>query len=182
MLLGVVLFVSLARLLAKLLPHARADAEGERARRRVRSFVDHHPDWRLRLYRTPAGLRIIATHARMPATAEPVRAFFQAIGVDPVYARMCLNQNCFRARLSAKPWRIGIPDHLKPRPGVWPIRPERMADRVAWVRRYEREAEAYAACRYEETLGTGTEDANLSNLVALHDTESKALDNIRSLA
>lgn len=164
------------------LPQLRFDAVAERARQRVRSFIDHHPDWRLRLYRTPAGLRLIAIHARMTATAEQTRMFFQAVGTDPVYARMCLHQNCFRARLSAKPWRIGIPDHLKPRPGVWPIRPERIAAREAWVRRYERGAESFAACHYEETLGLGSEDPGLAPLVALHDAQAKALDDIRPLA
>ena len=168
--------------LNSLLQHRQTDSDADRARQRVRSFIGKNPEWRLRLYRTPAGLRLIATHARMTATAEQTRAFFNAVGVDPIYARMCLNQHCFRARLSAKPWRIGIPDHLKPRPGVWPIRPERMAAREAWVKRYEREADAYAACRYEETLGEGSEDATLMALIELHDAESKALDNIRQLA
>ncbi|MBW8845141.1 MAG: hypothetical protein JF607_09235 [Burkholderiales bacterium] len=152
------------------------------ARNRVAGFVSRNAGWRVRLYRTPAGIRLIATHARMAPNAAQTREFFDAVGTDPVYARMCLNQNCFRARLTAKPWRIGIPDHLKPRPGVWPIRPERMAARDAWVRRYEREAEAFAACHYEETLGHGSEDPGLAPLVALHDAQAKALDDIRPLA
>jgi hypothetical protein len=168
--------------LASLVLRQSLESCAERAMQRVRRFIEAHPDWRLRVYRTPAGLRLIAAHARFVPTSEAARAFFEAVGVDAVYARMCLNQNCFRARLSAKPWRIGIQSHLRPRPGVWPIRPEQMALREAWVRRYEREAEAYAACRYEETLGHGTEDAGLAALVALHDAESRALDGIRPLA
>jgi hypothetical protein len=65
---------------------------------------------------------------------------------------------------------------------VWPISAERLPDRQAWVRHYEREAEAYAACRYVETLGSGVDDTGLLTLVALHDTESRALDDIRPLA
>lgn len=149
---------------------------------RVADFVKRNAGWRVRLYRTPAGLRLIATHARFVPGSEAVRAFFDATGTDPIYARMCLTQHCFRARLTAKPWRIGIADHLKPRPGVWPIRPERLPERQAWVRRYEREAEAYAACRYVETLGNGPEDPELLALVALHDDQSKALDDIRPIA
>lgn len=126
--------------------------------------------------------RLIATHSRFTADDAQTQDFFKAVGADPIYARMCLNQHCFRARLSAKPWRIGIPDHLKPRPGVWPIRPERLPAREAWVRRYEREAEGYAACRYLETLGNGREDPSLLAIVALHDEESKALDDMRALA
>jgi len=160
----------------------RTDASEDRAQQRIKDFMACHSDWRLRIYRTPAGLRLIATHARMTADAAQTRKFFDAVGTDPIYARMCLNQHCFRARLSAKPWRIGIHDHVKPSPGVWPIRPERLPERDAWVRRYEREAEAYAACRYLQTLGDGREDSELLGLVALHDGQSKALDDIRPLA
>lgn len=161
---------------------ARVEPAPARARRALNEFIARHTDWRLRVYRTPAGLRLIATHARFSPTSEATRAFFHAVGVDRVYARMCLNQNCFRARLSAKPWRAGIKDHLRPRPGVWPIRPERMPERAAWVERYERAAAEYAACRYEETLGAGEEDAGVIALVTLHDAESKALDAARPLA
>lgn len=160
----------------------RVESDAARARARIQAFIAANPEWQLRVYRTPAGLRLIATHTRFTPASDAALGFFKAVAVDPVYARMCLNQNCFRARLSAKPWRIGIPDHLRPRPGVWPIKPERMPLREAWVKRYEREAEAYAACRYEETLGAGSEDASLAALVRLHDDESKALDEIRQLA
>jgi len=171
----------LTRLLCRL-ESARAGTPQERTRQRVREFVSRHPGWRLRLYRTPAGLRLIATHARFAPSSDAVQDFFEAVGVDPIYARMCLNQNCFRARLTAKPWRIGIPDHLRPRPGVWPIRPEAMGLREAWLSRYERAAEGFAACRHEETLGTGPDDASLADWVTLHDAESRALDGARPLA
>ncbi|MFG6485081.1 hypothetical protein ACG04R_00280 [Roseateles sp. BYS78W] len=160
----------------------RTDESEGRARGRIDAFLANRTDWRVRLYRTPAGLRLIETHARFAASGPQTQDFFKAIGADPLYARMCLNQHCFRARLSAKPWRIGIADHLKPRPGVWPVRPERLPAREAWVRRYEREAEAYAACRYVQTLGGGADDPDLLALVALHDAESKALDDIRPMA
>lgn len=152
------------------------------AERRVRDFCAAHPDWRVRIYSTPAGLRLIATQGRFAPAAEPVQAFFKAVGVDPLYARMCLNQHCFRARLTAKPWRIGHGDRLKPRPGIWPIDPERLPLREAWVRRYEQDAQAYAACRYVETLGSGGDDPSLLAIVALHDAESRALDDARALA
>ena len=173
---GVLIFVR--PLLSKLLHRLAGLLESApvRARRQLDEFIARHADWRLRVYRTPAGLRVIATHARFSPTSDAARAFFQAVGTDPVYAQMCLNQHCFRARLSAKPWRAGITDHVKPRPGVWPIRVERMPDRAAWVARYEQAAAAFSACRYETTLGAGKEDASLATLVALHDSECAALE------
>ena len=87
---------------------------------------------------------------------------------------MCLNQRCFRARLSAKPWRIGITTHLRPRPGVWPVDAARLPLRQAWVDHYERQAAAYAACRFVDTLGSGMVDLRVQPVVELHDRECRA--------
>lgn len=124
-----------------------------RARRRIDAFLRRQPDWHLRLYRTPAGLRLLAMHRGFDAREPAVADFFKALGVDPLYALMCHNQRCFRARVSPKPWRIGIGTHLRPRPGVWPIKPERLPERQSWVQDYEQRARTYASCRYVEALG-----------------------------
>lgn len=122
-------------------------------RARIERFVHQHPDWHLRLYRTPAGLRALAMHDVFAPSDAAVADVFQTLGADKVYARMCRNQNCFRARVSAKPWRIGIGDPMRPRPGVWPVAPERLAQREAWVARYEQMADRFAACEFLESVG-----------------------------
>lgn len=139
------------------------------ALRRVRRFVAAHPDWRLRVYRTPAGLRLLALHRRFDPREDAVRACFDAFGVDPLYARMCLNQNCFRARLTPKPWRMGLPRLRAPYSAAW--RPEHagLPARRAWIERYDREAQGYAACRYLETVGSGPTDPGAESVQALHD-------------
>jgi hypothetical protein len=136
---------------------------------RVRRFVAAHPDWRLRVYRTPAGLRLLALHRRFDPREDAVRACFDALGVDPLYARMCLKQNCFRARVTPKPWRMGLPRLHPPYSAAW--RPEHAAlpARRAWVESYDREAQGYAACRHLETLGSGATDADAESVRVLHD-------------
>jgi hypothetical protein len=144
------------------------------ARRRIESFAASHPGWRLRLYRTPAGLRVLALH-RLFDPAEPaVAECFAALGADPMFVRMCLNQHCFRARLSPKPWRIGIGDHLRPRPGVWPVKPERLPERQSWVERYDRASSGHAACRYLDTLGGGPVHPEAAVVQQLHDLACRA--------
>lgn len=124
-----------------------------KARRNLRRFANAHPDWHLRIYETPNGLRILAMHRTFNPREPDTVDFFNAIGVDPVYARMCSNQNCFRARVSPKPWRIGIKTHIKPRRGTWPVQPERLPARKDWIARYESAAREYASCRFVEALG-----------------------------
>lgn len=145
---------------------------------RAEAFAQRHPAWRLRAYRTPAGLRLLALHAPFAATDPAVAHFFQALRVDPVYARMCRHQRCFRARLSAKPWRAGISRHLRPRTAVWPLPPERLAVRQAWIRDYERAAAAFAACVFVTELGTGSVHPRAAAVRDLHDRETRALSGL----
>lgn len=174
------LFVSLvaalptANLFTRLVVTAGGGAE-RIARKRLAGFVAANPTWNLRLYRTPAGFRVLATHQPFDAKAEAVQRFFAQVSADPVYVRMCTNQNCFRARLTAKPWRIGIATHMRPRPGIWPVRPESVAVRNAWVAGYEAKAAAFAACRFMESMGSGVIHRTIKAVVDLHDRESGAL-------
>lgn len=144
------------------------------ALRRIREFVRTHPAWNFRIYRTPAGLRALATHATFAADSDETAACFDALQADPTYARMCRHQQCFRARVSPKPWRIGIASHIKPRPGVWPIAPERMPAREAWVRAYEQAAQAYAACQFIESSGSGVIHPEIAPVIELHDSLCQA--------
>jgi hypothetical protein len=144
------------------------------ALQRIQAFVDDHPDWHLRIYRTPAGLRVLAMQRTFDPREPAVTEFFKALGTDPVYQRMCHNQNCFRARLSPKPWRIGISDHLRPRPGVWPVKPEHLPRRERWIADYEHKAQGYAACRFVTALGSKTFDITTADIQAYHDTECGA--------
>lgn len=144
------------------------------AANRIAAFLAKHPDWRLRLYRTPAGLRVLATHRTFAPDDAEVAGFFRALGADPMYVTMCQRQKCFRARVSPKPWRIGIAAHLRPRPGIWPVRPEALPARQAWVDAYHAKAAAFASCRFERELGNGGTDANVRRVMELHDRLCRA--------
>lgn len=144
------------------------------ARGRIEQFARGNPEWHLRLYRTPAGWRVLVMHKTFSADDAEVAGFFAAVGTDPVYVRMCQNQKCFRARVSPKPWRIGIADHMRPRPGVWPVAPERMERRTRWVREYEKRAAGYAACEFVAELGSKGTDAQAKMVQELHDELSRA--------
>jgi hypothetical protein len=146
------------------------------ARRRIARWVAAHRGWAVRVYRTPSGLRLMVTHQPFDPGDPLVQAFFDAVGVDPVSARMCANQHCFRARLTPKPWRIGIAAHL--RPGVWPIAPERRPIRDAWIADYEAASRGYAACRFLEAVGSGTVHIDIERVRRIHDDGSKALQDL----
>jgi hypothetical protein len=170
--------------LAKSLFSARQRAKGtpeQQARQRVEGFVREYPNWRVRMYRTPAGIRLLAMHKTFDPADPEVATFFKEIGADKIYVRMCTNQHCFRARVSPKPWRIGIATHIKPRPGVWPINPERLPERERWVNEYEKKAESFASCRFIADMGSDRIDPDVDKIRVLHDEMCKA-ESDKSLA
>ncbi|MGO1068682.1 hypothetical protein [Lysobacter sp. CA199] len=153
----------------------RADGGPERrARAPIDAFVAAHPDWHLRLYRTPNGFRLLAMHRVFDPLDPAVPEFFKAIGADTYYALLCQRQHCFRARLSPKPWRIGMSERMPPRTGVWPIAPEKRPERERWVAEYERKAEAYASCRFVEALGSRDYVSATQAVQRMHDTMCRA--------
>ena len=117
----------------------------------------------------PERLSVDATHRRNAPDDPAVADAFEALGVDTVYRELCRQQQCFRARFTAKPWRIGIHDKLKPPYAAWQPEHAQLPQRQAWIAEYERKASAHAACHDLETLGRGRDDADILPVVELHD-------------
>jgi hypothetical protein len=142
---------------------------------KIRLFITNNPGWNIRVYKTPAGFRLLVTHQNYSPKDPQVSEFFNCMGADRMYVKMCLRQGCFRARLSAKPWRMGFAERLTPRPGVWPIAPDRLSQRQRWVNAYETQAAGFAACTYIESQGSGLIAPQIKAAVELHDHQSNAL-------
>ncbi|ENX31859.1 hypothetical protein F889_03749 [Acinetobacter colistiniresistens] len=139
--------------------------------KRIQQFSAQHPSWHLRVYRTPKGYRILVMHQIFQPNGDMAQLLFDSIQADPNYVRMCKNQNCFRARISPKPWRIGI---NRLRLGVWPVSAERQAIRAKWVQDYQRQAEHYASCRFVAQLGSQAINLKAKRVQSLHDQYCKS--------
>jgi hypothetical protein len=105
-----------------------------------------------------------------PAGRE-AQDLMKATGTDPWFVRLCLAQKSFRARLTPKPWRVGV----KAPPGEYPREGETSQRFAEWLREYESASRGYATCRFLETVGkgglVGGED---HGLVELHDRATRA--------
>ena len=151
-------------------PPAPADPASA-ALERLRRWVASHPEWRVRVYRTSAGLRYLVLHDVFSPTSPEAQGAMAALGADPQYVKLCQVQKSFRARLSPKPWRIGVENP--------PVRfPYESADEEremqTWVARYSEASRQYAACRFVEEIGTGAEHPDVAELRALHDQLTRA--------
>ena len=64
--------------------------------------------WSVRIYRTAAGYRGIATHALFDPCDSETLGLMREFNCDPLYIRLCERQESFRARLTPKGWRCGL--------------------------------------------------------------------------
>ena len=142
---------------------------------RVTAFSQQHPDWGLRVYRTPKGLRVIVTHQPMEPTSAAVQSLFAALQVDPLFARLCAQQQCFRARVTGKPWRMDMngPSEQARR---WPTPSNHTEARHDWNAIYDAKAQHYSACQWVSQLGQAAVDPAVQPLVDWHDAASRALE------
>jgi hypothetical protein len=145
------------------------------AMRRIKWFVQAHRDWSVRVYRTPSGLRVMTVHRTFDPEDAEVQECFAQMRADKHYVNMCRNQRCFRARLTAKPWRIGIAKHVIAGRVCWPPKPDRLPARRAWIEQYEAIASGFAACSWLEDIGSGIVASDVRSVMELHDRESRAL-------
>ena len=136
---------------------------------RVEQWTAARPDWSWRIYRTRAGLRLLATHA--PVEPEMAKPTFEALGSDPLYQKLCANQKSYRARLTPKPWRIGHDKASVQWP--WPNERAEAAFKI-WEKSYIEKSSRYATCRFLKTSGAGTTHPELTAIIALHDQTTQA--------
>ena len=173
---GAALLSGIAVLVARIRPalSLRHSDPLEWARRRIAAWCDLRPEWSVRIYETPAGVRLLVAHDTFDPTDARARAFMKFADADPLYVRMCELQKCFRARVSPKPWRIGMKTHFRAG-GPWPILDEgQLARRSEWVREYEERSAGHASCRYVETVGTGRMAPGVEEVRRIHDDLSRA--------
>lgn len=147
----------------------------------IHQVSEENPDLHIRLYRTPLGYRVLLMNGIYEPGADASISILESLKSDRVYIQMCRNQNCFRARVSPKPWRIGV-ERLGPRPGVWPIKPGRLEDRARWIKAYEESSINYSSCHFLVKLGSNKVHEKAEFVRQLHDDMCKVLRNDLKIA
>jgi len=143
---------------------------------RIDAYAACNRERLLRVYKTPMGYRVLAMHALFDAKSQAATELFEAVSSDKQYRALCRVQQCFRARLTAKPWRTSLADpHIPHRASVWPLTEAKQQRRRHWVAAYQTTAAGYAACRYLKTFGHGAAHPDAQAVQQLHDEWTRAL-------
>lgn len=151
-----------------------AQGAGARALDQVRRAASSAGLGSVRLYRTAAGFRLLATDRTFTPGSSDAESAMRAVGADPQFVQLCKVQDSFRARLTPKPWRVG---HAAP-PGDFPRDIGQQQAFDEWLRKYERAATSSATCQFVEAIGGSAVDADVAPILALHDEQTKATTNL----
>jgi hypothetical protein len=138
---------------------------------RVQAWTQKNPAWGWRIYRTRAGLRLLATHGLSAPDTSASDNVFDALDADPLYRTLCKNQKCFRARLSPKPWRIGV---ANPR-ARWPFADGKEEQHFKeWQTGYDQACAEWATCELIKQTGNTSVHPEVQLILGLHDQATRA--------
>lgn len=116
----------------------------------------------VRLYRTLHGWRVILRgNGLTPGSAREAQ-LFASLQTDPLYVKLCRSQCCWRARLSPKPFHLGLRRYPHPQSS------EQRAEE--WINSYERKTAHLATCRLLEVYGPALRD----EIIERHDAATLA--------
>jgi len=143
-------------------PPSREDQHVER----ITAWTSSHPDVGLRVYRTAAGLRCLITNQTFDPTRSDALDILRAFESDPLYMRLCKAQDCFRARLTPKPWRCNMT--TPPSRFPWENSDLEVQYRL-WERQYDQASRSYAVCKLIKQLGRSEIHPDVAPILKLHD-------------
>ncbi len=138
----------------------------ERAVADVQEWAGRNPGVGIRVYRTSGGLRGLITNELFDPAKESTLEILRELNSDTLYTKLCRDQECFRARLSPKPWRCGIG---KP-PSRYPWEDTRSELKYrSWEERYKAASSKYAVCKLLTQLGSMEVHPDIAPILSVHD-------------
>jgi hypothetical protein len=137
----------------------------------IENWTRSNSQWGWRIYRTRAGLRLLATNGLFEADSTTVDNVFKALGADPLYQALCKTQKCFRARLMPKPWRCGLYD----KPERWPWLDAKAEKKFQkWEAEYQTCSADWATCEFIRHIGNPDLHPGVQSVLGLHDGPTRA--------
>lgn len=141
-------------------------SQEEKHAQRIEQWARMNPTWGMRVYRTFGGFRCLITDRVFDPTAESTLEILRSLQSDPLYIRLCQRQECFRARLTPKPWRCGI---QKP-PSRYPWENQEGERKYRqWEHRYRLAASRYTTCKLVKHIGSSQIHPDVDVILAVHD-------------
>ena len=115
-----------------------------------------------RVYETCKGYRILVTNHNIDPKSKASNQIMKDFQSDWLYRSLCNKQNCYRARLTPKPYRI----RQKGIKVIFPNRTSAQQEELNnWINSYEQKSKNYVTCRLVKQYGK----VSLNNAIRYHD-------------
>ena len=132
----------------------------------LESICGKNPGLGFRLYRTAAGFRAMATSRTFKVGDSYTTELLEQLESDRLYTVLCQRQKCFRARLTPKPFRIG----LRNPPTRFPYENQSQLDAMKrWTSRYDETRSGFSTCAFITHVGNTVIDEDVESICQLHD-------------
>jgi hypothetical protein len=141
-------------------------SQEERHIQRIEGWARENSTWGMRVFRTFGGFRCLVTDRVFDPAGESTLDILRRLESDPLYIRLCQRQECFRARLTPKPWRCGIQNPPSRYP--WET-PGEESEYRRWEDRYQLAASRYTTCKLVREIGAGRIHPDVERILSLHD-------------
>jgi hypothetical protein len=142
---------------------------------RIERWAQGYRDWGIRVYRTYGGLRCLITNELFNPAQESSLAIMRALQSDPLYIKLCQQQESFRARLTPKPWRCDADQPPSRYPWDNPAQEQRYRE---WEQAYQRAAARYTTCKLVKQIGTTETHPDIAPILSVHDEMSISANNL----
>ena len=144
----------------------QAEAKGLEVLEAVAAWEVRNPSKSFRIYRTHSGFRLLFTDGLYDPGSPETKRILEELGADPLYRSLTERQECFRARLTPKPWRC---DSSRP-PNHFPWeKPGQEEAYRAWEQDYQSACRDFATCRLIKETGTASNNPVIQTVLRAHD-------------
>ncbi|MDE1535938.1 MULTISPECIES: hypothetical protein [Actinotignum] len=138
---------------------------------RIEHFARLNAAWPIFVYRTFKGFRVIVAVEGIAADSGEAQMILNQLGSDPLYMRLCRVYESYRARLTAKPWRVGMaapsvrwPEYDASSALCDPVAREKMQ---RWLAQYDDARAGHATTRFLAAFGPAP-TGRAAQVVELH--------------
>ncbi len=121
-----------------------------------------------RVYETFKGFRVMVVHKDFNPKSNESDKMMRAFSADYLYKRLCKKQNCYRARLTPKPFRIDVKGIRIIFPKKDPIQEKRI---TKWIEEYNSKSKNFSSCKLIFKHGRST----TNRIIEYHDQKTNAL-------
>ncbi len=145
---------------------ARQEATAQARIGEVAQWAGRNPGRGFRLYRTKEGLRLLFTDRLYDPVADETATILSELKSDPLYVTLTRKQECFRARLTSKPWRCG--SSRPPKSFPWDDQ-QAEAEFREWESAYMKRDALFKVCELIQAFGSPAAIGVLRTIVDVHD-------------